>query len=365
MARDEFTEKTKQILAERVGWRCSYPGCVLATIGPHTDDNKSTCLGEAAHITAAMPGGPRFDANLTAEGRRNISNGIWMCKPHARLIDVDKDNFSSATLRQWKILAERKAYEALEQGPVPGSLAEPQTLIAFGLRTVVKGVWLSGGGDIWRFKCSNFFIGNSVQLRDDIEHKKIEFIVVESQGDGRLVRGPIQWQSLGENLEVVIPVEERAEKRDPKTLGSDLALGLDGDLFVKNGGIARVSGVENAIQRISTSLGTMLGELFMHPKRGSMAALYYHRFATDLKILERLFKLEIARLATISLDGQPPSLNTIWRVNGVRIPTADLVDRRLAIEVDLEWATGEKWVGVVRVFIHENLDKFPSWAGIQ
>jgi hypothetical protein len=79
MARDEFSDAKKRTMAERVGWRCSFPSCPLATVGPHTDDDKAIRLGEAAHITAASPEGPRYDARLTSEQRRNISNGIWMC----------------------------------------------------------------------------------------------------------------------------------------------------------------------------------------------------------------------------------------------------------------------------------------------
>ncbi len=151
MARDEFSETTKRTLADRVGWGCSFPGCRLATVGPHTDAEKSTRLGEAAHITAAAPGGPRYDPRLTAEQRSDISNGIWMCRQHAKLVDADEANFSENTLRQWKVLAERRAYEALEQGAVPATLAEPDTLIALGLNIVIKGVWLAAGGDEWRF----------------------------------------------------------------------------------------------------------------------------------------------------------------------------------------------------------------------
>tara|TARA_B100000929_G_scaffold5347_1_gene4503 strand:+ start:517 stop:705 length:189 start_codon:yes stop_codon:yes gene_type:complete len=56
--RDDFTKKTKEILAKRVGLLCSNPKCKKPTSGPNSDQNKSTNIGVAAHITAASVGGP-------------------------------------------------------------------------------------------------------------------------------------------------------------------------------------------------------------------------------------------------------------------------------------------------------------------
>lgn len=72
--RDEFNQKTKQRLAERVGYHCSKCGCL--TSGPGTDENDSVNIGEAAHICAASEGGPRYDPNMSSEERSSIDNGI-------------------------------------------------------------------------------------------------------------------------------------------------------------------------------------------------------------------------------------------------------------------------------------------------
>lgn len=61
MARDDFTAPTKKRLAGRAGHRCSNPDCQTLTIGPQPGGNGTISLGEAAHITAAAPGGPRYD----------------------------------------------------------------------------------------------------------------------------------------------------------------------------------------------------------------------------------------------------------------------------------------------------------------
>lgn len=111
--RDNFSEKTIQVIAARVGYKCSFPGCKEETTGPHTSPDKRTLLGEAAHITAASPGGPRYDSNMTPEERKSADNGIWLCKKHARLIDMDADKYPVSKLKEWKEQAEKQQNERL------------------------------------------------------------------------------------------------------------------------------------------------------------------------------------------------------------------------------------------------------------
>ena len=88
--RDYFTNPAIDNLAKRVGYLCSNPNCRKLTIGANEQNDKSTSIGEAAHITAAAEGGPRYDPDLNPEQRRNINNGIWLCSNCADLIDKDK-----------------------------------------------------------------------------------------------------------------------------------------------------------------------------------------------------------------------------------------------------------------------------------
>src|SRR5437899_8109263 len=55
--RDEFSVGTKELLAKRVGYRCSNPECRQPTSGPQEDPAKVVNIGVAAHITAASPDG--------------------------------------------------------------------------------------------------------------------------------------------------------------------------------------------------------------------------------------------------------------------------------------------------------------------
>lgn len=55
--RDDFSQTTKDLLANRVGWKCSNPDCRKPTRGANTDPNKIINIGVAAHICAAAEGG--------------------------------------------------------------------------------------------------------------------------------------------------------------------------------------------------------------------------------------------------------------------------------------------------------------------
>ncbi len=109
--RDEFKQATKDALAKRVGYQCSYPGCRAITVGPSTEsETSSSNIGIACHIYGAGgPQSPRFQAQLTAEEKKSPGNGIWMCAIHGKLIDDDEVRFTGPMLKQWREIAVRKA----------------------------------------------------------------------------------------------------------------------------------------------------------------------------------------------------------------------------------------------------------------
>jgi len=79
------------------------------TAGPHLEETKSTVVGEAAHITAASRGGPRYDAGLSEEHRKSSANAIWLCRICARLIDAAPGSYPVSLLEGWKASAEEAA----------------------------------------------------------------------------------------------------------------------------------------------------------------------------------------------------------------------------------------------------------------
>lgn len=113
-ARDNFTPTTVHEVARRVGYRCSFPGCPNATVGASMENStKVSTIGVGAHICAAAPGGPRYDANMTPAERKGHDNCIWMCQTHARLIDTDETQYTVEKLCTWKREAEERASKAL------------------------------------------------------------------------------------------------------------------------------------------------------------------------------------------------------------------------------------------------------------
>src|SRR5258708_7535395 len=117
--RDDFTEKTKLKIAKLAGWLCSYPLCRHPTIGATSDGKDEINIGTAAHITAAAPGGPRYDANMTPEERRSVKNGIWMCRDHGKAVDSNDPEFTVELLRAWKMQAEQDSWRRVMRKDAP------------------------------------------------------------------------------------------------------------------------------------------------------------------------------------------------------------------------------------------------------
>ena len=126
--RDDFNSKTKEILAQRVAFKCSNPDCRKPTIGPNSEETKVTRIGIAAHICAAAPGGPRYDKNMTKKERENISNGIWLCSDCAKLIDVDVNKYTVHLIQTWKKIAEELAVAEMISDSMTSSVTDKNIL---------------------------------------------------------------------------------------------------------------------------------------------------------------------------------------------------------------------------------------------
>lgn len=127
--RDDFTQKTKEKLAHRAGYRCSKPDCGIPTRGAASEDEGTINIGVAAHITAASSEGPRYNPSLTSDERKAYSNGIWLCENHGKLVDSDEAHFTVEELLSWKRLAVRRSFLEVvssKQSPVGALLADDE-----------------------------------------------------------------------------------------------------------------------------------------------------------------------------------------------------------------------------------------------
>ena len=106
--RDNFNQSVIQILYKRAGGKCCR--CGASTFGPVT--NKPTGvrnIGQAAHIAAAAPGGPRYDPNMSVEERTSVKNGLWLCSNCHDMVDRDMEEFTLKVLKEMKKKAEERA----------------------------------------------------------------------------------------------------------------------------------------------------------------------------------------------------------------------------------------------------------------
>lgn len=360
--RDNFTKETKETLAKRVAWKCSFPGCGRITVGPGHETNVSTLnLGEAAHIHAASPNGPRPNTEMSSAERRSINNGIWMCRTHARLIDADHTNYSASTIKQWKVLAEKNTYKQLmklEKDPTN----TPLTLISIGSRIIFEGLWKSVRNSNWTFEVRDFIVGNIENLKEFSATQKANFldsyIVVETQGDGRVLNKDFSWSYDDTKLQIEVSVKEKAKREDPNNIGGDIVLDENGDLLIENGDLKAVIGVEHAKQLISNVLSMGFGELRYAPTLGSYFSGYYWKFKDKPELLNRLLKLEITRLVSIPTfeprnpTSQPP-LNFINRILNVEMLSSEIHNNRIPVKMRLEWGNGEIWEDTVKIYVHE------------
>jgi len=112
--RDNFPAKIIDTLSRRAGFFCSNPDCRKHTVGSNEAQDKSTLVGIAAHITAASPGGARYDESITSAQRSAITNGIWLCPSCSTLIDKDPRKFSVELLNDWKAQVEKESADKLQ-----------------------------------------------------------------------------------------------------------------------------------------------------------------------------------------------------------------------------------------------------------
>lgn len=114
MAKDpnDFTEATKIKVFKRAAYRCSFPGCAISLIGPHSDEASggTVLTGEISHISGARPApNNRYNAHLEPGQRSHHSNAIALCRTHAKLIDSDEDKYTISLICGWKAEHEEKA----------------------------------------------------------------------------------------------------------------------------------------------------------------------------------------------------------------------------------------------------------------
>lgn len=121
MARDNFPPSVVNLLRKRAANHCSNPDCRILTAGPGEALDSSINIGEAAHIKAASPGGPRYDANMTKAQRQSLENGVWLCRSCAAMVDRDVVAYPVELLDSWRRQADVWARSRIGKRPAQES----------------------------------------------------------------------------------------------------------------------------------------------------------------------------------------------------------------------------------------------------
>ncbi len=107
--------KTHKILWGRAANRCAICQMELVMDASETDDE--SVVGEACHIVAQSPDGPRGASDLTQEQRDKYTNLILLCNVHHKQIDDQAGEFPVEKLHQIKAAHEKNVRDKFDFDP--------------------------------------------------------------------------------------------------------------------------------------------------------------------------------------------------------------------------------------------------------
>ncbi|KTC52961.1 hypothetical protein AO258_16020 [Pseudomonas syringae ICMP 19498] len=157
--------------------------------------------------------------------------------------------------------------------------------------------------NIWSFRLDHFVVGDLsdlIRFGENFTNLDLydRFVLVNAIGDGReLAAGP-RWSKQHNQLSLSVAVIESFPRIDAHNLPMDIALNEVNDIFITNGDLATVRGLDSLPQKIKLCLSTNRGEIWFHPSLGTRIREYAQVFFGS-PWLSRLIKLETIRMACI------------------------------------------------------------------
>ncbi|WP_273838110.1 hypothetical protein [Providencia rettgeri] len=360
--RDDFSPKTKQALAARANFRCSFTGCTQITCGPsHESSSAVNNTGIASHIYAAAPGGRRYKSDMSSEERSNITNGIWLCATHSVMIDRDEVKFTPEILFQMKLDHERRIQ--YEQSKLREEAKTEYELFRLGGQLIFIGELLSVEPTKWVVKLNEYIYGNKFNILDVINcfddlTNEGKSIISESLSDARLLTSPPKMVITSTDLILELKVSARTKRISGNTLGSDLALDETGDIFIENGDIKIISGIDRLSQHLMISLSTQKGEIYGKPEIGVNLFEYYNLF-NGTTWLERILKLEVIYHSALGPENHlsveiQTTLGCIDRVDNFYV-VRDIPDDNFFIAfIGVQVNDYGLWEGEVKIYLNKN-----------
>lgn len=368
--RDEFSEKTKTAVAARASWHCSFPGCAKSTVGPSEEAPDGVIMiGKAAHISGAAPGkgSRRYNASMSPEERRSITNAIWLCAYHAEVIDRDEVTYSVEKLRSMKREHEARSGEMVRSGQGHDLGAG---LLAIGPRVVCSGDIQQVATASWTLRLKHFLVGDIHDIVSFIDGFAAlgaanRYVLSNELGDGRVLSGAPTLTKQDFYYSLQCPVAAAYPRVPVQELGSGMALHpVTRDLYVdEKGNIARLSGLDYFPQHVESALSMQRGESPFYPHAGIRFFEYCEEYR-ESPWLSLLMMLDVVREAAIPfsddvLKKQYTQLRCIKRVHGFELLAEVPENHRLPVRVDFDVVGVGRWQRDLSVYMptREQMDR--------
>ncbi len=321
--------------------------CKRSTSGP-SDESPSavTNIGVAAHISSAASGqgARRYDPNMTSEERRHISNGIWLCASCSVLIDRDEERFTIAELR--RIRDEHEASRRIDGD----NEIDRSEVIAIGRDIITVGDILSTGREGFKVRLLHFVQGSGrdlIRFANEFQQTDVgdRYVLLNELGYGGLLADTPSVSRQGIHYELEFTFSDRTPRRN--------ATQNIVSMCAETGRL--IEGMDALAQNFEQTLGMARGEWFADLELGSHLADLYWRYHGS-PWFEPLAMNEIVRLASIPKRNRLTRADAtpflcVNRVNRVCVPSFELEEQKLQIEVDFEVEGLGDWSGVLSVFI--------------
>lgn len=117
------------LLFMRSGNRCAFTDCRRLLTAEGNKLDRIVVLGEAAHMVAESPKGPRGDSPLTLEERNRYDNLMLLCSQHHQLVDAQPKTYTVERLRGMKGFHELRVQNS--QGPWDEETASASEITSF------------------------------------------------------------------------------------------------------------------------------------------------------------------------------------------------------------------------------------------
>ncbi len=232
--------------------------------------------------------------------------------------------------------------------------------IAIGPDLVLIGELIGVKDATWDVRIGHFLIGDLGALiefneRFDRIVPMDRFVLVNALGDGRQLAAAATWQKSDAGVMLSLKVHPSTPRTNAHELPADIATNDANDIFLTNGNLAFVSGLESLPQKIKMCLSTLRGEMPFHPTFGTRIKEYFDLFR-DSPWLPHLVKLEVIRMACVPIDdpitgSAYTALRSVSRVRSIEQLPADQKENWIPFRLHLDLEGVGPWQCDLPIFI--------------